>query len=62
MSWPLAMSVGWQDAAAALIVAAAVAFLVDRFFLRTRRKPRRPSNKPDVLMSELVRKRPRKRR
>ncbi|MCA9536697.1 MAG: hypothetical protein KC593_23605 [Myxococcales bacterium] len=53
-------ALGWQDIAAWLVVLAAVGFLVDRFFLASRRKKPSASKKPDVPVSALVRKRPKR--
>ena len=54
-------SADWQDVAAWLVVLGALAFLVDRFFLASRRKKKpRESNEPDVPVSALVRKRPKR--
>lgn len=56
MSW----QVTWQDGVTWLIVAGAVAFLVDRFVFAGRRKKQAASSKPDVPVKALVRKRPKR--
>lgn len=50
----------WQDGVTWLIVAGAVAFLVDHFVLAQRRKKKVASSKPDVPVEALVRKRPKR--
>lgn len=50
----------WQDGVTWLIVAGAVAFLVNRFAFASRRKAKKSSNKPDVPVKALVRKRPKR--